>query len=147
MKSIMFQKGVPTGADVKKLMDAFGIPAQGTLIPYTEIESVINEEKGSYRWGSVISAWRRLLECTHNVILKAETRKGYKALTDKERVHFCADGHKQGLKKIVVAGDRASRTNRKHLTEEERRAADYLEQVAGTIKVTAATEVRKIGWL
>lgn len=60
----LFNGGVPTAPDVKKLRDSFDsrMVVGGQTVTHEEIETVIDSKRGTSRYRSVISAWRKEIE-------------------------------------------------------------------------------------
>lgn len=73
------------------LKSTFGIPIQGSVILYSDIDSILGfsraiiDEKGrrfnDSLWLSIIKKWRDELETKHNVILKVITNVGYECIS------------------------------------------------------------------
>ena len=70
-KNVKVAKGIPTKLDVDKLIQRFGIPEENATFTWEEIAETIGQEKGTYRFKTVVTAWRRQLEQDHNVLLFA----------------------------------------------------------------------------
>lgn len=64
--------GVPVKPDVDRLIEAFGIPEIGKTISYSEVADVILVPHGSYRFNTVVHAWRKQLLREHNCELLVE---------------------------------------------------------------------------
>ena len=141
-----FGAGIPTSLDVEKLMTRFGVPDPGDVLPYGEIEHEIKQERGSYRWGSVISAWRKKLEREYNIILEAVPNKGYKALDGAGRVDLAGRTYKGGLRRVTRAATVAVKTDRSTLTDEQKRVVDHIQDAGAKLRMLAAQEARKIKW-
>jgi hypothetical protein len=62
---------IPTRVGVEKLEKVFGIPEEGQVITWDEIESAMGQEKRSNRFNTVLSVWRRQLLEENNVLLSA----------------------------------------------------------------------------
>lgn len=144
VKGKLFGGGLPTKIDVDELLNRFGTPQPGTLIRYGDIEEVIGVEKGTYRWGSVIAAWRRRLERDHDLILKARAGEGFDVLDAHGRVHFAADKHRSGMRAFARAASVAERTDRSELSSEERGALDFVAKIGGVVRTAVANERKRI---
>ena len=68
-KGSVYFKGIPTKVDVDRLVVKYGVPEEGTEISLREIAEVLAIEELSFRFKTVVSAWRRLLFRTHNVLM------------------------------------------------------------------------------
>lgn len=106
--SKMFFAGVPTGADVRKLKDAFGVPEAGTEITHDQIEAVIGVERTEHRYRTVVAAWRKALMNENNVDLGTVAGAGYRALSAPERVSAGIHGMRAGVRKQIKSIRRAS---------------------------------------
>jgi hypothetical protein len=132
----IYRRGIPTLIDVEKLREYFGVPKIGQTITYKEIEVVISVEFNSYRWHSVIHAWRDKIEREANIIFRAIPGEGLQACSPKARIDLATRHYRGGIKKIVRAGDIAAKTERRELDDEEKKLADFL-QVSGAKLSTA----------
>lgn len=142
--SPLFLGGMPTDLDVQKLMDAFGVPEVGSLIGYDKIAEVIGHERGEGRWRSITVAWRKKLDRESNLILKAVNNEGYRVLDAKGRVDFGGRVYKSGLRRVYRASAICAKTAKNGLTEDEIRVCDHIQRVGATIRLTAASEAKKL---
>jgi hypothetical protein len=143
-KTIVFNSGIPTAPDVKRLRDSFPELKQGDMVPYETISRLINVAHRTSRWVSVVLAWRRELYRDSNLILRAVANTGFEVLDDSERVHFAGAKYKQGLKRVIRAADIASKTERSTLSKEELKACDHLVSVGASIRLAAATAAKQL---
>ena len=141
-----FFGGIPTDIEVKLLSDRFGVPKQGQIIKYDDITDVIKVQRTESRWGSVVSAWRKKLERENNIILTAVKNLGFEALTSSGRVDFSAKVFKQAIKRTGRAATIASKTNRKELSESERKVCDHIQNTGAALRLAAAQATRQINW-
>lgn len=139
-----FNRGIPTEIDVIALIEAFGVPAVGQIIPHDSIESVVCVEKTKYRYKTVVAAWRRKLEREHNIIFRAVSGTGYEVLDSRGRVDLSGNKYKAGLRAVRRSSSIALRTDRRTLTKEEETVLDHIIRVNSTIQTVAATEARKL---
>ena len=139
-----FAVGMPTAVDVTRLMEAFGVPSEGTRISYEDIERLLSVTPRQSRFWSVTAAWRRKLEREHNLLIEAVPGEGFDVLTNRGRVGFTARDFKSGLRKVTRAGERAAKTSRVQLSPQEVRVLDYQSQCAAQWRVQAAVEARKL---
>jgi hypothetical protein len=144
MKPDTFNSGIPTAPDVKRLVDKFGVPAIGVLLPYEDISETIGSAKGTSRYGSVVSAWRTQLRRENNILLRAEPGKGYVPMDNSERVHYCAARYKGGLRHIGRAAHNALMTATNGLTDEEQRTRNNVCMAGAALKLAAATAAKQL---
>ena len=108
MKGVMFN-GSPTGADVRKLLDAFGAPPVGWEVTHEAVADVLGVEIGGHRYRTVIAAWRKTLLDRHDVDLGSVHGVGYRALNAQERVDIGIAGSRVGMRKILRSARRGDR--------------------------------------
>ena len=58
----IFRGGVPLYPDVNRLLDHYGTPAEGAVLPYADIAAVIHVAPQSARFRTVVASWRRAIE-------------------------------------------------------------------------------------
>lgn len=108
--AIVFHKGSATGADVRKLIEAFGTPSEGAEISHDEIASAIeNVSPSDSRYKTVVAAWRKVLLERHDVDLGSVHGYGYRVLNAQERIDAGINGSKSGMKKILRSARRGDR--------------------------------------
>lgn len=142
--TLVFSGAVPTEPDVRKISEAIGVPEEGALIAKTEISDITGLEADTYRWKTVVTAWRKKLYREHNVVLVAVPREGYRVADPLARVMLSGSKLKSGLRHVKRAGDITGRTDQKRLSPQDRRAADHIVSVSAQIALTAATEAKKL---
>jgi len=139
-----FSVGMPTDVDVRRLVDQFGTPGIMTLIPYADLEGCLKMRRDQLRFRTVTAAWRKKLEREHNLMTVAVPNEGFRVLDNPGRVDSVSRLYKHGLRRIMKSGERALRTPDNGLTAEQRRARDFVGSTAGTIKLQAAIEARRM---
>lgn len=142
--SELFLGGIPTAPDVEKLLAALGVPQIGQVITYSQVSQVIALDANQSRFRTVTTAWRSQLYRTHNLLLEAVTRTGFRVLDGSQRVTHSSKRFKRGLKVIRRAGDIASKTAVAGLTPDELKARDHVASVATSLQLAAAVQARKL---
>lgn len=143
-ESKLFVGGVPTDPDVRKLREAFGVPNEGTLLAWVEIERVIGEKKGTSRFNTVVGAYRRAMKREHNAVFEAVPGKGLLHLPPNERVEFGIRNRQFGIRKTFRAVSVIATTDRKRLTPENGRVADHNDRFAAAMRLTVATQAKEL---
>ena len=69
MQGVRIANVRPTKIDVDKLIARFGVPQENETILWSEIIETTGLEKQEYRFGTVLTAWRKHLEQNHDIIL------------------------------------------------------------------------------
>lgn len=142
--SLVFNAGIPTSPDIRKLMDQWPVLSDGQRITKGEIAEVISTPSDSFRWKTVVHQWRRKLFREQNVLLKAIPRVGYEVANPDERVGLAGAKYKSGLRHVRRAGDIVTRTDTRRLSPDARRAADHLCSVTVAVAMAAATEAKRL---
>lgn len=145
MKGILsIATGIPTEADVRKLVDKFGTPEPGTIISWDKIETALGIKKESNRFRTVVVSWRKQLWNQHNCLMSAKRGEGLECLDPRGRVANSAGSYKSGLRKIGRASRIVERTNTEGLTPDDRRVADHIRNAGAAIRLLAATKAKEL---
>ena len=151
-KDVMFFGGIPTEIEVKQLREAYPDESliTGKVIPYSEIEEIINVSRSENRWRTITGRWRRIIEKEMGIILAPdpEGTLSFKVYLDGEKVVL-------SRKKIHTAGRYArrsymvaSKVNTKELTSQEKVQYDhYIQQsvaILNTAKLKSQTKLPEI---
>lgn len=136
MSGSIFRAGVPTAPDVRKLIDAFGVPSEGTLISYHAVEEVIGCRPGTCRFNTVTHCWRKQLLKLHNVVIGVEDKQ-FKALSPPERVSRGSQFIKVALRSVRRNSSMIDATDRSRLTPELRQEADHLVMCSASMLMAA----------
>ena len=126
---------IPTTPDVNMLCGKFDNLNEGDVVKYGEIESVIGAKRGSGRFQSVTTAWRKKLDRDSNIVLLAVPGVGFKVADPSDRVDLSSRKVKSGTRSIVKGATIASSTDRSRLTEEQRRVCDHISMAATSIQL------------
>ncbi len=139
----LFLNGIPTGPDVEKLMERFGVPQPG-VIPYADIEAVLGKTWRDHRFTTVRIAWLKRLQREHNVSTEMEPGVGVRVLAEAERIGKSVKGLRRGTRHIRKAAIevRSIRTDR--LTAVERVQADNTARVAMALYEAGAQGVKSL---
>jgi hypothetical protein len=142
MKRQLFFGGIPAQPDVDKLRRAFPdsrlLP--GYIIPYAEIEKIINVPASDSRFRSVTNKWRREIERETNKIIGVNPGSNFVVLSESEKVDL--SGRK--LNSAARAAKRSyviiARTDLQQLTDEERARVQH--QTDFGAKILASAQIR-----
>lgn len=144
MSSSIHFAGVPTKPDVDRMQSVFGVPDEGRLITYEEIEQVIGCKYRSNRFTSVVNAWRKSLESKHQVILGCDPGKGVYRLNPDDRLDLSGSKLRSGFRSVGKSGRIVAFTERARLSPENQRAADHITRVVSSVKLAIATAAKQI---
>lgn len=139
----VFFGGTPTEPDVRALREHFGVPEEGRIMTYEEVERVVGSPRESCRFKTVTDAWRRLIYQEHNRIVGVARGEGFYVLTPSERVDHGRAKIVQGGRKIRIGLDRLVTTDRERLTAEEVKALDHNVFIAGQVQQAVVAAMRR----
>ncbi len=139
----LFKGGVPTAPDVRRLIEAFGVPAEGELIPYAEIEKLIGTSRKTNRGGTVIWRWRQQLMRDHNVLMGCRPT-GLVALLPEERVSVGRDRIVHGLRRMRRGTRIMETTDRDRLSPELRAEVDHAIRCSSAALLAARAEGKRV---
>ena len=146
-KMKVFRGGIPTKIDVDKLIERFGVPHEGQVITFEDLQEALPDlQFRSYRWNTVIAAWRKHLEKKHNVILGSKRGEGLVALPPEGRIDLATGKYSTGIKLTDRAAVLAIKTDRARLTPESKRTADFLRNAGAQIRLVVATAAKELAY-
>lgn len=131
-RTSVFRGGIPSGPDVEKLMKAFGVPDPG-IITHDSIEKIIDQQKETYRYVSVVMAWRKKLFREYNVHVVGERGVGYRILSEPERVDFARHGLAKNAKHVMRQHQAALLINIGKLDEVARKKHDHVMRASAAM--------------
>lgn len=99
----LFRSGIPTGADVKRLLDTYSELKVGDEIAHEDVEGVLQITRTASRYRTVTGAWRRFLQRQENKQVEAVPGIGFRVLNPKERVEVGLQKFGSGTKKQARA--------------------------------------------
>lgn len=146
MSNKNFFGGIPTDVDVEMIVKAIGVPKVGDNISYAQLESILRLKRTENRFTTVINAWRRKMDREHNLLMKAIPGVAFEVLSASGRVDLSSKVFKQALKRTGRAVAIAARTDRKELTEEEKKVCDHIQKTGATLRLEASKAARQIDW-
>ena len=146
MKATITKKNVDTRDDVAKLFEQYeAVAYPGNVIPYDEIEKIINEPRHSDRWKSIIKRLKNRFFKEKNCYLKAKINEGYEILNNVHRIDESGNLMKHGVKRIIKSGVVAQTTKTTGLNEEQKKnrehAVNFASIVSGHVKMIKRTEL------
>lgn len=143
----IFLGGLPTGPDIAKLVDAYGIPAVGDRIEWKQIEGVLGLKRTEHRFKTIVGQWRRKLYRDHNVVLAPGDDMrgiGLEALNPEKRINLAAAGFKAGARKINRASELAVRTDQKELPAPLVQLAGRIANMNAQFRLLNATKPKEL---
>lgn len=141
---VIFNGGVSTEPEVNELIEKLGVPSPGAQISYAQIEAIIGAKKGSGRWSSVITSWRKRLDRQYNLLLLAVPNEGFQVMTGSERINEAGKKFKTGMKRIERAVLVVQKTDRAGLSDDEKKAADFIQNTGASLRAAERLAARKI---
>lgn len=141
----VFRGPVPTAPDVQALLDKFGVPSEGTLIKYEELEALLGYKHRSCRFRTVLGVWRRRLEREHRRLLITQPTVGVSVANAVERLTVSHSKRNEGMRAIFVGSEIAQSTDRWRLkTPEQKRELDHNRQLGAAFKLAEQTAAKKL---
>lgn len=140
----LFLGGVPTKPDVDRLRKAFGVPAIGQLIKYDEIESVLNLLRSTFRFQTVVSAWRKALYSENNCFTQAVLRVGIVVLNPDERIQTSRHGVRRAYRLTGRAVRLAEKTDVSEASPEAKANRIHILDLGARIRLAHATKPKEI---
>lgn len=137
--SNLFLGGVPTKPDVEKLRKHYGVPKEGVVIRFDEMEELLAMNRRTFRFKTVLNSWRKAMDREHNVVFGPERGVGLVALPPNGRVELGAHKFRFGSRMIGRAGRIVATTDSARLTPENQRAADHITRTVSSIKLAMVT--------
>lgn len=127
--------GLPTKIDVDKIIDRYGVPAEGQLIPYQDIADLISVRVDTGRFRTVTTAWRKRLFREYNVLVNVKTGEGFYRANDTDRVETASHKVTSGKKSIMKGSVIASTTDKTRLDDETRKVCDHLSVLPARLRL------------
>lgn len=142
----IFFGGVPTGPDVKRIIEAWppADMAPGVVIHFSSIGDLIGINSESSRFRTVTERWRREMEKDHGILLGCPGDKTFVVLDDYGKVDL--------IKKKVTSAFKSSRralrvsthVDRRNLDDEGRLVLDHQRRCAGQIAAMKQTRKKSL---
>jgi hypothetical protein len=139
----VFLAGMPTEPDVKLLKQAFELK-DNLEISHEQVEKIIGVSRKTWRYRSIVDAWRRAVEREQNIIIGAIPGIGFKVLPPSERVSLCVSKVASGTRMVRRAGVRAAMIPTHNLSKEEQMKAEHVVRLAAKIDVAYKEAKRDI---
>lgn len=138
----LFLGGLPTEPDIKRIREAFPdceLKA-GDIIRHDNIERVLQVKKGSSRYQTLTTRWRKLVETESGIIIGAERGTGFKVLSDGQKVGLSGAKLRSAARFARRAYIVAGRVDRSNLTDDERTRLDH--QTRCSAGIIAAAQIK-----
>ncbi len=137
----MYFGGLPTEPDVQRLCTAVD-PTPGTEITYDQLAALLEIDKHSRRFRTILRAWRHHLFDESNVDTKAIPGHAIRFLLAPERTEESVTTALIGMRKLGRAYRRNQATPVQELTLPQRQKHDHVHSLLGHI-LHVATATRK----
>ena len=140
----LFLGGVPTAPDVQSMIEAFGVPEEGSVVSCEAIEAAINAPRGSDRYKTVIGAWKKRMENEHGVVLVAVPNVGYKAADPNGKLDVSHGYFKQSIRRASRCSKIAGITDKRRLDADGQRALEHYRKIAGVVRLAASVKPKEL---
>jgi hypothetical protein len=143
-KTQVWLAGVSTDIEVDRLNKAFPNLKIGDRFTDEDLEIILELEKDSQRFSTVMDRWRRYCQNRKNLLITRDRITGYHVADDNERTEVAEDT----LEKAVGRIDRAVKilhgTDKYKLDEPHLKKHDHISICLGSIKSAYIAEKRKV---
>lgn len=137
--------GRPTKIDVDKLISRFGVPEENETILWKEIEDVTGLSKQEYRFGTVLTAWRKHLEREYDILLYAIPGVGLAVADGNTKIDIAARKIELGDGQKRKWVERAYRVKSASLDETRKDTQGRILTAYGAmLRLTAATAPKSL---
>ena len=140
----VFGAGIPTLPDVDNLHARFGIPQEGVVIKWTEIESVLACGRTTCRFKTVVDAWRKSLEKKHGFALVAERGVGLVRPIPDTYVETAGTKARSAMRFIGRSIKFVGMADRNRLSDQNKKAADHFTRLGANIQLAALSAAKGI---
>lgn len=145
MQGVKIATGRPTKIDVDKLIARFGVPDENETIIWREIEDATGLSKQEYRFGTVLTAWRKHLEQNHDILLYAIPGVGLAVADANTKIDIAARKIELGDGQKRKWVERAYRVKSASLDETRRDVQGRILTAYGAmLRLTTATAPKKL---
>lgn len=138
-------KGLPTGPDVRKLMDTIDL-APDVVVSHERIADLISAKHGSDRYCVVVGAWKRRVFREHGLQIASERGVGYRVLTASGAISAAVNDFGRATKKIGRTAVHVAAIDGRQLPDAERHRLDHVRReihmAAAAAKATRLALVR-----
>lgn len=134
--------GISTAADVIKLNEKFGVPSEGTKIPYADVSAVIKHPPGEGRWYVITRAWRHQMFRMHNVWVEpfrneeGDIEPAFIVADPSMRLRRGVVNHNSGMRRLRRVGVLLATTDRGRLDSQGQQAWDHVSQRNAMVQLT-----------
>lgn len=122
---MIFQSGVPTEPDVKRLIEAFPKLVEGQTIAYQDIEVILGIDRKQSRYRTVTTAWRRAMLRVHNIEIEAVKSLGFRVMPPNDRLTGSVKRFGRGVRAVGRSVGTMRRVPAERLSEEQQRVYDH----------------------
>ena len=136
----------PTEPAVARLLEFFGVPEEGSVIAWEDLEEVLSMGRNSARFRTVVAAWRAKLFREHNVFMAAVGGGvGLVAAPPNTRVDVAARKVEQGRRYVEKGILLATSTDQARLDADRKQAVASIASLSGAVfRLHAAIQPKEL---
>lgn len=136
MDAVIFRNGTPYGPDIKRLNEAFPVPAlaEGLVIEHSRLEKVLGYKKGTSRYYGVIDSWINHQRAENSIVIAWELSVGLKVLNPAEILEYAEKRVRQKLTQTGRAIKMFGWVDRDRLDAVGQKRLDHQARVARVLK-------------
>ena len=131
--------GVPFDPDIRKIREAYPDSSleEGQVIPYEQIEAVLQVKKGTSRFLGVTNSWRKRVNNENNGLrIETEPGEGFKVLNEEEKAEYSWKRFREGMKKFRNAFVRSAEVDRSKVSEDTAATLNSIQEKTGSMIAT-----------
>jgi hypothetical protein len=136
--------GLPTGPDVKLLLEHWPQIKEGQEISHEEVERVLKLKRDETRYRGVTMAWRKHLFRNDNIFVDAIAGVGFQCLDPKGRVENGIKVFRKGTREQWRSIDRLKRVQEKDLDPVSQTKRDHVIRLGLAIHAQATDMMREL---
>lgn len=142
----LFFGGVPVAPDIRRIVKAYPVESltPGKVIPYKDIEGIIEVNARHSRFRTVTNSWRRQMEKDHGVVIVCPGDLTFKVADEIDKLSVVKTKVSSAFKSSKRAMVVTSYIDRKKLPEDGKAAYDHQRACAGKIMAFQQTARKQI---
>jgi hypothetical protein len=141
-----FFGGIPTEIEVRRIMERWPMTdmKEGDEIAYADMAAVINSEYGSFRFRTVTSRWRKMIENEAGIIIGTKEARCFVVLNNGQKLSLSRAKMRMSGRAALRAYKTAAVIDAKKLTDAEKKEYDHTVSKAAAVMATMRIKSKNI---
>jgi hypothetical protein len=136
--------GMPTLPDITRIQKEYPSLSVGDFISYETLEKILQNEKNTLRFKTVVHSWRKKMMRENKIVLVPDPGIGLRVASPTERLDLSGRKIESGFRSIKMAARIAAETERDKLTEEQRKTCDHYIRIGSIATLAKKVEAKEI---